>query len=405
MRLGWIDFSKSERSKVLSVLDLLSQRGTLDELGIAPVRDGFADLFFPGTSTIQTRAKYFLIIPYILKDLELDKETNPRQLLRKLDALEKDCAEILRKKNEDQDGIIGSRSLSQGGWVKRAPSSIYWSGLRSYGIFTAPLSLTEYIWRMCDQKNQKKMLAGLGNRNDRNDDPDREQDDWDAGGLYRLQFWSVPTYREDWKENLDLRLTEEESAYLKRQIIISHPDSMMAFILKNHRDDILRCGSFENLNGLIHQFPDRIQADYRLARDFAEYLLVLRVLYNMIVSEGENGRASSLWADLNPELERIAGADIEGIIQRLNLFRHTDLCIFLRKAKGLMADKDMEGLKEAIRKREYYLKDARAKTAHPGEFDTNGGLIGGELLDYRFGNAGRIMNDIFESGDQHAKSE
>ena len=35
MPLGWIDFSKSERNKVLSVLDLLSEAGTLDELGIA----------------------------------------------------------------------------------------------------------------------------------------------------------------------------------------------------------------------------------------------------------------------------------------------------------------------------------------------------------------------------------
>lgn len=47
MELGWIDFSKTERSKILSVLDLLSESGTLDELGIAPVRDGFSNLFFP----------------------------------------------------------------------------------------------------------------------------------------------------------------------------------------------------------------------------------------------------------------------------------------------------------------------------------------------------------------------
>lgn len=35
MLLGWIDFSKNERNKELSVLDLLSEAGTLDELGIA----------------------------------------------------------------------------------------------------------------------------------------------------------------------------------------------------------------------------------------------------------------------------------------------------------------------------------------------------------------------------------
>ena len=46
MPLGWIDFSKSERNKVLSALDLRSESGTLDELGIAPIRDGFANIFF-----------------------------------------------------------------------------------------------------------------------------------------------------------------------------------------------------------------------------------------------------------------------------------------------------------------------------------------------------------------------
>ena len=35
MPLGWIDFSENERNKVLSVLDLLSEAGTLDEIGIA----------------------------------------------------------------------------------------------------------------------------------------------------------------------------------------------------------------------------------------------------------------------------------------------------------------------------------------------------------------------------------
>lgn len=194
MRLGWVDFSKSERSKVMSVLDLLSQPGTLDELGIAPVRDGFADLFFPGTSTIQTRAKYFLIVPYILRDLELSDETNPHRLVRDLSAQEKDCAVRLVSKGEDPDGIIGRRSLVQGGWVKRPPSSIYWAGLRSYGIFTGSLSLAEYIWHICEQKNQKKALRKLGNRNDRAEDPDKDQDDWDAGGLYQVRYWSVTTY-------------------------------------------------------------------------------------------------------------------------------------------------------------------------------------------------------------------
>ena len=136
MPLGWIDFSKNERNKVLSVLDLLSEAGTLDELGISPVRDGFANLFFPGTSTLQTRAKYFLIVPYALKDMEFVAESNPNRLIRIFDEVERNCAELLLRTGEDTDGIIGNRSLAQNKWVKRTPADIYWAGLRNYNIFS-----------------------------------------------------------------------------------------------------------------------------------------------------------------------------------------------------------------------------------------------------------------------------
>ena len=56
MQLGWIDFSKEDRQKAFDVINLLSEQGAVDELGIGVIRDAFANYFFPGTSTIQTRA-------------------------------------------------------------------------------------------------------------------------------------------------------------------------------------------------------------------------------------------------------------------------------------------------------------------------------------------------------------
>ena len=65
---GWIDFSNAQRHKVFSVIDLLSEGGTVDELGIGSIRDAIADWLFPGISTIQTRPKYFIILTDILKE-------------------------------------------------------------------------------------------------------------------------------------------------------------------------------------------------------------------------------------------------------------------------------------------------------------------------------------------------
>ena len=62
MEIGFIDYSKDERNKILSTLKLLGEQTALDELGIGVIRDAYADLLFPGVSTLQTRAKYFVII-------------------------------------------------------------------------------------------------------------------------------------------------------------------------------------------------------------------------------------------------------------------------------------------------------------------------------------------------------
>ena len=233
MQLGWIDFSKTERNKILSVLDLLSKPGTLDELGIAPIRDGFANLFFPGTSTIQTRAKYFFLVPYALKELELSSETNPNKILRSLNEIEKRCGMTLWEQNEKEDGIIGKRSLKNGKWVKRTPADIYWAGLRKYGLFTGGnISLGEYVRASCTIKKQKTNLTKLGNRNDSS--KEKECDDKNAGNIFKMQFWKMPLYDKLWRDNIQMQLTKEEGEFLREQIIFSCPDSMLAYILKNN---------------------------------------------------------------------------------------------------------------------------------------------------------------------------
>ena len=401
MPLGWIDFSKTERNKVLSVLDLLSEAGTLDELGIAPVRDGFANLFFPGTSTIQTRAKYFMIVPYALKDLEYSSETNPNRMLRALDEIERKCGEILVA-GKDTEGIIGKRSLSQNRWVKRTPADIYWAGLRNFGIFTGgTLSLFEYVRAMCALKTQNATLTKLGNRNDNAEEGDL--DDKDAGNLFHMQFWKIPTYYDKWIDDLNIKLTKEEGSFLKGQMISSYPSSMLAFILRNGLTEIFECKSFQEMASLVKTFPEQIQQDYALAYDFSSFLFVLRTVYNIVVSEGKNDSANALWDELKADLYDLAAVDLESIFTRLGITRNVRLCTFLRKSQSLMKDVNLEGMKTEIKRRERDLKGSRSKTLHPGEFDPNAWFGGGQL-DYRFSNAKVIIKDIFESEGTYVKS-
>ena len=66
----WVDFAEDDRRKMADVIALFAEKDTRDELGLGGVRDTFADLLFPATSTIQTRARYFLFIPWVYQELE-----------------------------------------------------------------------------------------------------------------------------------------------------------------------------------------------------------------------------------------------------------------------------------------------------------------------------------------------
>ena len=55
---GWLDHDEGERRRMMEVVNLFREKGTLDELGICTIRDTVAEHFFPGTSTIQSRIEY-----------------------------------------------------------------------------------------------------------------------------------------------------------------------------------------------------------------------------------------------------------------------------------------------------------------------------------------------------------
>lgn len=61
--MGWLDFDETSRERVAALLRSLEEPGTLDPLGLSSVRDAFSEMLSPGTSTIQTRLRYFVSFP------------------------------------------------------------------------------------------------------------------------------------------------------------------------------------------------------------------------------------------------------------------------------------------------------------------------------------------------------
>lgn len=392
MQLGWIDFSKADRQKALDVINLLSEKGAVDELGIGIVRDAFANYFFPGTSTIQTRAKYFLIVSYILKEVEAGKFGKDVNKVRKaVDDAEKKCAIKLLDAKPKPDGVIGERVLPRG-WVARKPSDIYWNGIRTYKIFCNDgISVSEYIplaIRFCEQKS----VSRIGNRNDDAEESDR--DDSDAGDNGNIRLWNLPIYHDDWREKLTIELTREEALYLDRQIQKSTKGSLLEYILKHHID-MNKYDGFASLAAELSEMVDeKLAYMMKLACGFSELVYMARVRYNFILSEGENELAVDEWERVQSNIKQRANVDLNAVFSELKLL-NPQTAGFLHGIQAAFMSSNVELADELIRKRERSLKGAnRAKLGRTKEFDHDKWIGGGEL-DYRFFNARGIVNDIY----------
>ena len=392
MQLGWIDFSKEDRQKALDVINLLSEQGAVDELGIGIVRDAFANYFFPGTSTIQTRAKYFLIVPYILRDAvdgRYGKDVN--RILRAIDTEEKECGIKLLEANPKAEGVIGTRVLPKG-WVARKPSDIYWNGIRTYGIFcNYGLSIPEYV-SLAVKLNTQKSSAKLGNRNDEAEE--NEKDDSDAGDIMNVSFWNLPIYHDNWRDNLTIELTNEEAFYLDKQIQKGAKGTLLEYVLKN-RIDMNKYEDFVSMAAeLSEKVEEKLAYMMKLACEFNNLVYMARVRFNVMLSEEENEVAVSEWDRLKPQVKRRANVDLSAVFNKLEL-HNPGTYLFLSKLQEAFKALDIDAADELIKKRERQLKGInRAKLNRTKEFDHSKWVGGGEL-DYRFSNARRIINDIY----------
>lgn len=290
--LGWIDFSSEDSAKVRTVLDLLSDNGIIDELGIGVIRDSFADRMFPGISTVQTRPKYFTLTAHLLKDYEENElsESRPRTLSKYLEDEEKWCRiQLVEAHGEGRQnlGIIGGTfGTNENRDVVRKPSSIYWTGLRQFGFISpAHLSLSEFGKRLADGKHRLHALL-----QESGDDRGDDEDAIDQEHRLRIQ---APERPEDYWETLSIELTREEGEYLRTKIQANQPGSLLGQILMDNgiMDQILELpesANYEDFAALpfVDSLKDEsLRSTVLFARDFWRLLEGAHVRYNIQLQE------------------------------------------------------------------------------------------------------------------------
>lgn len=209
--LTWVDFDSDQKKKMAEVIRLFSEQGVRDELGFGTVRDIIADKLFPGTSTIQTRAKYFLFVPYIF--LKLQDEASKSERLRnspeKMQAFVEEEEQKLRNHLvtlEDSSGTFGKRNEK----LERYPNEVYWAGLKKWGVFKDEAGRSSYYEELGDRIQLLKDWEKK-NKDDENDYSKRPNNFWNAEVEKLFRDSKV-------KELNSFELHPKEAAFLRSQI-------------------------------------------------------------------------------------------------------------------------------------------------------------------------------------------
>ena len=404
---GWIDFSEKERQQMLDVVKLFQNRDTRDELGIGTIRDAFSEYFFPATSTIQTRARYFFFVPWIYQEAErkLQRKYWPADKIgQDIERIEKRLIRALIDGGEI-DGVIGIEAKEK---LVRLPSSIYWSGLKTLGIRLFEGSQAHYI-RHLSRSHGKEPYGkpvGAGTREIDEAEPEGPQPTWHPG---------LPEPPAELLQEATLRLTSKEADYLRERVLHVRPDSLFSAFLLNMRNGLNTTFVWEH--PIVNSLPEMLQSTVKHARNFSEMVHGASLLYNLMLSEKREekewevkyresiGRwakqVSQRWAEIagwcqetesfwyNPAL---AGNQIP---PRTRTFVTRWLKILLDEdgPKGLAESKQARDL---ISSRELYMKGKRARLHGPEALGRWAGASGTAQLDFRWGITRRLLSDVYK---------
>ena len=391
----WLDYSEHERRQAMEVIDLFGEDETRDELGLGTIRDAFADLLFPGTSTIQTRARYFLFVPWACQELEW-KQTASRLMADRARALQGRLRDALIKGGEET-GVIGYRA---GLNVQRLPASVYWYGLRRWGVLRFEGTEDDYR-RYLDTFYQR--LEGVA-LTDGGESVAVTPSNWDA---------HLPLPPKDWLTATTFALTRAESDYLLGRVAERAPESLLTHLLLS-RQPITSEQDFPW--EVPYQVPLSQTLAVRLAhaRNFSEVMHGAALLYNLLLAEQQDGdhyvadyreRLQTWWDNLRSRQNELLGWDqpafwrlvqdcqarVRGVTRRF-----VDDWIDLTSSASSLSDvADAQSARRLVTNQEHAVKPGRARVGNARSTENWEGSSGSSQLDYRWNRPVRaVVNDI-----------
>ncbi len=391
--LSWIDFDEVERQRARRIMALFQEKESRDELGLGPIRDSISDHLFPGTSTIQTRLRYMLFVPWIYAMVERH-DGPPDRLADEARAREIRLIDALRAGGEDE-GIIGRDA---GASLQRLPSMIYWAGLRSWGIRLFTGSQEAYFAALPSLRRVKHRAGSSG---DTLAAEDRDLQTWRAG---------LPPAPSDLMERADFHLTGDEAGFLVDRLVDSQPNTLLTHLA--------RAGRHADCD-YIWEHPD-LAAFSSLARRlvahgelFSAVMHGASLLYNLMLAEmRQHGewieRYRGALEDWNEKLDRTAVSqwsleDFWPQIKHENHRVREPARRFIRHWHEIVRDgaaqvSDLPSARELVRDRETRLKGAQSRFTNRTVLDRWGGSSGAGRLTFRWSEANSHIRDLANAG-------
>lgn len=262
--ITWLDLTASDRDKMQRVLDLFGEEGTVDELGLGTLRDALSNALFPGVTSIQTRLRYVLFIPWIYKSLE-SRRIPADRVADQARRIEVRLMEPLAELNDW--GVIGTSARHQ---LRRLPSSVYWSCLRRWGIFQHEGGSQSWYHSRFAQLRESAAHVG------RADDPGVT---WHGQANWHLRLPDVP---DEFPYSASFALEESEAKFLQGRIEETCAGTLLARLASRPKP------------GFAEHFweePDALGADGRIAevvevaRQFSLQVEGMRLVYNYMLAQ------------------------------------------------------------------------------------------------------------------------
>jgi hypothetical protein len=396
-RFSWLDHSEQQRRRMLEVVSLFHEQGTVDELGIGPIRDAISDALFPGLSVLHTRARYLLFVPWLARRLETGR-VHASDAPRRFRQHEVQLIHALIAGDAGL-GVIGVDAQDT---VKRLPSVLYWGALRRFGILRHPGTAAQYLRSLGS-------FAQAARRAARDDEGEVTE------GAYRSWHPDLPAEPDRLLDETTFTLTSVEADFLEDRVLASVPGSLLAHLLATRT--VADVADPWQHPALASASPDlRRTVDH--AHRFSTLLHGANLLYNLLLSEQVEALQDRGVDDRVDEYRwrledwAIEVRDREGFYLEWNLDDFWALVLdhnprlhptsrdFVRRWVALTTDRidhlaDDETARLLVRDRELRVKGALARLRHTRQLERWSGASGLGRLDYRWnGAAKRIVEDL-----------